>query len=296
MNSTTAMDLSNILSLDWKGKYFYVDLFPLMGSPYPMLLIFISYLIFVLFIGPMWMKNRPPYNLLEVLRLYNAFQVCACTFIVVRAHLVHHYSFFTFSKCVLSPKPVGPNDVLSVTQIAFHIDTYLFMHLRLLELIETIFFVLRKKFNQVSALHMYHHISTITLCWIFLKYRGGRMEIFIAVLNSYVHIIMYAYYFVSSFKRYRIITDKIKPFITIMQIVQLNFILVQCVAILLCEESFINYILVGNFVINIVLFTHFFVKAYMCKRKIRVPVDSNGNIEGFKKNAILNVHGIKSEC
>jgi hypothetical protein len=120
-----------------------------MSSPFPLILVFVVYLAFVLGIGPMWMKNRPPYNLLEVLRLYNAFQVCACTYIVLRSHIIHHYSFLTFSKCVQSPHPVGPNEVLSVPQVQFHIDTYLFMTLRLLELIETVFFVLRKKFNQV---------------------------------------------------------------------------------------------------------------------------------------------------
>jgi hypothetical protein len=251
------------LSLEWKGKFFYVDLFPLMGSPYPLLLIFIGYLLFVNKIGPMYMKNREPYNLSEVLRLYNIFQVFACTFIVVRAHFIHNYSFLTYSKCIKSPPGVNEDDRTSVDLITFHIDFYLFMILRLFELIETIFFVLRKKFNQVSILHMYHHISTITITWIFLKYRGGSMEMFIAVINSCVHIIMYTYYFLSSFKRYREQTNKIKPIITVIQILQLALILIQCVAILYCEKSDINYVLVANFVVNIILFSHFFARAYL---------------------------------
>jgi hypothetical protein len=120
-----------------------------MSSLYPLLCLFIGYLIFVLYVGPRWMHNRAPYNLNEVLRLYNVFQVCACTFIVARAHFLHHYSFLSFSQCVLSPPPVAVDDKLSVPQIEFHIDTFLFMQLRIFELIETCFFVLRKKFNQV---------------------------------------------------------------------------------------------------------------------------------------------------
>lgn len=44
---------------------------------------------------------------------------------------------------------------------------------RMGELLETIFFVLRKKQNQVSILHVYHHTSTILLLWTFLKYSSG---------------------------------------------------------------------------------------------------------------------------
>jgi hypothetical protein len=51
-----------------------------------------------------------------------------------------------------------------------------FLMLRLGELIETVFFVLRKKQSQVSALHIYHHISTATLLWLYFKYNAGEIE------------------------------------------------------------------------------------------------------------------------
>lgn len=266
----------NIWNFNWTGKYFYVDFFPMMSNPYPLILIFIIYLLFVLKLGPMYMKNRTPYDITDVLRLYNVFQVFCCTFIVASAFFYHGYSFSTFSKCIPSPSPVTPDDKVNLDLVKFHIDGYLFMLLRLFELIETIFFVLRKKFNQVSLLHMYHHISTITLVWLFLKYRGGKMEMFIPVINSFVHIIMYTYYFLSSFKRFSSKTAFIKPAITIIQIVQLVMILVQCIAITLCETSNLNYALVVNFVINIVLFSHFFVKTYLWKSK-KPPVQNNNN-------------------
>ena len=40
---------------------------PLMGSPFPTLLITLCYLIVVLF-GPSWMENRKPYGLLPMIR------------------------------------------------------------------------------------------------------------------------------------------------------------------------------------------------------------------------------------
>lgn len=113
----------------------------------------------------------------------------------------------------------------------------------------------------------------------------GHMEMFIAVINSYVHIMMYFYYFMSSFKRYRAITNRIKPMITIIQITQLTLILGQCVAIAFCEESNINYVLVGNFIVNIVLFSHFFIRTYLCKSKIR-SLEINNNAASAENGKI----------
>lgn len=42
-----------------------------------------------------------------------------------------------------------------------------------LEMLDTIFFVLRKKNNQVSFLHVYHHASMFPLWWIGVKWVAG---------------------------------------------------------------------------------------------------------------------------
>lgn len=51
--------------------------------------------------------------------------------------------------------------------------TYLTFLLKIIELSETIFFVLRKKESQVSKLHVYHHISTVIFVWIMVKFYAG---------------------------------------------------------------------------------------------------------------------------
>jgi hypothetical protein len=121
-----------------------------MSTPYPILLIFALYLLYVLKIGPSHMKNREPYNLNDLIRVYNILQVITCTYIVFCAHYYHGYSFFTFTKCTRAPEGIKEGQIASKEMIQFHIGFYLFMQLRLLELIETVFFVLRKKFNQVG--------------------------------------------------------------------------------------------------------------------------------------------------
>lgn len=45
--------------------------------------------------------------------------------------------------------------------------------LKIFELIETTFFILRKKDNQASFLHVYHHVISVTILWFAAKYTPG---------------------------------------------------------------------------------------------------------------------------
>lgn len=53
-----------------------IDRWFLMSSPGPVFSIVAVYLLFVLKIGPAFMKNRKPYQLKNIMIVYNAFQVC----------------------------------------------------------------------------------------------------------------------------------------------------------------------------------------------------------------------------
>jgi hypothetical protein len=67
------------------------------------------------------------------------------------------------------------------------------------ELLDTIFFVLRKKQNQASFLHIYHHTFVMVTSWLLIKYSRTDDLVFVGTLNSFVHIIMYGYYGLSVF-------------------------------------------------------------------------------------------------
>lgn len=58
--------------------------------------------------------------------------------------------------------------------------SYLYMIAKLLDLLDTIFFVLRKKDSQISFLHIYHHTVTFTFSWYYLKYLPGK-EFFLSI-------------------------------------------------------------------------------------------------------------------
>jgi hypothetical protein len=145
-----------------------------------------------------------------------------------------------------------------------------FIVLRLIEYIETIFFCLRKKFDQVSVLHVYHHISTAVILIVFLKHCGGMMETFFGTLNLVVHFIMYGYYFLSSFKYCKKLTNFIKPFLTIIQILQLSVILGHNIIAALPSCPTVHWVFnlsIFNITTLLSLFVNFYVKSFIKKKR-----------------------------
>lgn len=136
-----------------------------MGSPVTLLTIFAVYLWFVLKAGPAFMKNRPPLNVTLYVRLYNIFQVVACICFVTIFHQVNGFAFNYTWKCAVGAVKVPEEKLI--------LGVY-YLLLRLVEFLETVFFILRKKQEQVSALHIYHHISTAVIFWLFFKYNMGK--------------------------------------------------------------------------------------------------------------------------
>lgn len=75
---------------------------------------------------------------------------------------------------------------------------HLYFLAKMSELLDTIFFVLRKKDNQITFLHMYHHTVMPMISWGVTKYYPGGHCTLIGVINSFVHIIMYFYYMMAA--------------------------------------------------------------------------------------------------
>ena len=227
-----------------------------------MLSVFAIYLWIVLKAGPKFMENRKPFNLTQITRLYNIYQIAACLFFITEAYKCG-FSFREETwKCVHGPKYVGYLDELTM-KISYYQWWSIF--LRLSEFLETIFFIMRKKFNQVSILHVYHHISVPFFIWAFLMSSGGRMEAYIMVLNSTVHVIMYGYYFFSSFQKCQKYTNFAKPFITAIQILQLFIIFGHCIVGSLpgCHVTRLFIAQVINLGVLIFMFSKFYFENFL---------------------------------
>lgn len=97
------------------------------------------------------------------------------------------------------------------------------------------------------------------------------MAAYIALFNSTVHMIMYTYYFFSSFKSKGIqsVITRVKPLITIIQLVQFVIIIAHCTVAVLpnCNASYFFDIQIFNFIILFCLFGQFYIQTYFKKDK-----------------------------
>ncbi|XP_011860078.1 PREDICTED: elongation of very long chain fatty acids protein AAEL008004-like, partial [Vollenhovia emeryi] len=191
------------------------------SSPYPVLLITVGYLYFVLYAGPCYMKNRPPYKLRTFILIYNLFQILANLWLLKLHKDAGWFSRFTeFSIANCGNHYAGYLDAPKIFSTLWWV--YL---LKLSDYIETCVFVLRKKQNQVSSLHTFHHVSTVTFSWFCLKYFLDVRASYFSLLNCFVHVIMYIYYFISAWSpNLQRIISPFKPLLTKLQMASINTI------------------------------------------------------------------------
>merc|ERR1719461_1559067 len=86
-----------------------------------------------------------------------------------------------------------------------------------LDYLDTVFMILRRKDRQLTFLHVFHH-STVLNIWGMLLYasHGGSTAGFAAMVNSFVHVVMYSHYLITSFG----IRNPFKKYITMVQLTQ----------------------------------------------------------------------------
>lgn len=158
-----------------------------MSTPFPILAIIALYVYTVKVLGPRFMKHRPPYHLEPLIIVYNLLMVLA-------SGLFFHYGG------QLTYLPPGGRYSLLCQRIDYslsaesmrlpHLGWWL-MLLKMLEFADTLFFVLRKKFSHISALHVVHHSLVPWGFWIGLKFGAGGHNAFFPLINLAVHTIMY---------------------------------------------------------------------------------------------------------
>ncbi|KAF2878911.1 hypothetical protein ILUMI_27256 [Ignelater luminosus] len=250
-------------------EYIFVELadhrvnnWPLMSTPlYPTALI-ILYLYIVYKALPAYMAKRKAYNLKTVLAIYNMFQVIACVLLiygVATSGWITRYSL----GCELCD--------FSEDKMAVRMAGYVWwtMMLKIIELIETLFFTLRKKYNQVTVLHVYHHASTFAVAWLAVKFYPGGMLTLNIILNCFIHVLMYTYYFLSSLgPKMQKRLETLKPKLTAVQLIQLFVMFIHTLQILAptCKVPKIAAIIhLPNIIINITFFVDFYKQNYLKK-------------------------------
>uniref|UniRef100_A0A7S2Z4X1 Very-long-chain 3-oxoacyl-CoA synthase n=2 Tax=Eukaryota TaxID=2759 RepID=A0A7S2Z4X1_9CHLO len=69
---------------------------------------------------------------------------------------------------------------------------------KLYEYLDTVIMVLKRNMYQVTFLHCYHHVSVSFFWWMAYYIMPGGEGWLGAALNSFVHVVMYSYYFLAS--------------------------------------------------------------------------------------------------
>ncbi|XP_033609857.1 elongation of very long chain fatty acids protein 1-like [Cryptotermes secundus] len=168
-----------------------VDTWFLMGSPAPILCIVASYLYFVLKLGPKLMASRKPLNMKPFLLAYNFSIAVLSLYVAVMIAAGGLVSHLIVEGC--NPKQRSSEHTYKV-----HLCSWWYLMSKVVELTDTVVFVLRKKERQVSFLHVYHHASQVLFTWAYLKYLPGEQAILAGFINSAVHVVMYFYYMVAA--------------------------------------------------------------------------------------------------
>ncbi|XP_015430273.1 PREDICTED: elongation of very long chain fatty acids protein 7-like [Dufourea novaeangliae] len=243
--------------------------FFLIGSPWATVGILVFYLYFVHELGPNLMAKRKPFDLKRVMQLYNVIQIVLCSYLVYQAIILawlDEYNIYC--------EPVDYSWTPHAIRIARVV--WLYFIVKLLDLLDTVFFVLRKKQNQVSFLHVYHHAGMSFGTWAATKFLAGGHLTFLGSLNSFVHVVMYSYYLATSL---RISRPWWKKYITQLQLFQFFLIMLHFVVLVWVEDcgfpKWTAAVLIPQNLFMMVLFGDFYYKTYI--RKPRPKVSQNGN-------------------
>ena len=250
----------------WEQRDKRSDQYALLMNPTAVILISICYIIFVTWIGPTVMRNREPYSLKIPLLVYNICQVIINLYIVLEASDAgwgRHYSWIC--------QNVEAGNEEGSTAMRMVAITYVYFINKYIEFADTIFFVARKKNNQLTLLHVYHHAIMPIYAWIQMRWLPGGHEILVGVMNSFVHVVMYSYYLLSALgpKMQRYLWWK--KYLTVLQLVQFCLAIVHTLivatGIVQCGYPWLNC--AGTFVFIqapfLYLFLEFYRKSYSTK-------------------------------
>lgn len=140
------------------------------------------------------MRDRQPFCLRKTIQFYNI------SLVVINAfYFFHELIASNFGKELLNLEI--PSDDEVSPSITYQMNLYYFYVLtKIIDLSDTFFSALRKKRNQITFLHLYHHSLMVLLSWVAFWFRFNiKPNSLFILVNSLVHTIMYSYYTLAAF-------------------------------------------------------------------------------------------------
>ncbi|XP_064476196.1 very long chain fatty acid elongase AAEL008004-like [Ornithodoros turicata] len=165
---------------------------PLCGNFTFITAILVSYIYVIKIAGPRYMKDRKPYDHLKPLILvYNGSMVLLNTYFVYQ-FASRSYIGGTFNWICQGISYSEDRNSLEIVNLVWW-----YVMVRIADLLDTIFFVLRKKDSHVSFLHVVHHVLVVLSGWFGVSYGADGQSLLLVIVNSFVHVVMYFYYTLS---------------------------------------------------------------------------------------------------
>ncbi|KAJ1528112.1 hypothetical protein ONE63_008026 [Megalurothrips usitatus] len=230
----------------------------LVCSPLVPLSIIAGYLLLIWQLGR-YMAHREAWKIEPVIIVYNVLQVLACTYIFTMG--VHMFIKLRYNlACQPVDKEINEeNNTMARMVFAFYI-------IKIADLLDTVFFALRKKTSHVSFLHVYHHAGMVFVGYLACTFSLNGHFTLIGVINSFVHMVMYTYYLMTLLDPDRKPGITIKKSLTLLQLAQFCIVLVHSTLPLFqptCQvQKFWCALLIVQSIFMILLFSDFYIKAY----------------------------------
>lgn len=188
--------------------------------------------------------------------LYNLVQVIACGYMAYRALEVvinDNYELVCQEHNVNSERMAKVHWLFYMSKILDFMDTYMI--------------VLRRKWRQLSFLHVYHHFSVFLFQWLYNRAGYDGDIWFVIFANVSVHCVMYFYYFLKTIDVQ--VPIFFKKMITNLQLFQFTCMMIQAVYVYYNNCAYPKRLLVLYFFYIaslFFLFMNFFIVNYLSRK------------------------------
>ncbi|CAL1278020.1 unnamed protein product [Larinioides sclopetarius] len=220
----------------------------------------IGYILFATWIGPSIMETRKHFALRKVMMVYNFFEVGVNVFLL--QWIISTMLQYRYVHCMPHDDP----RYLSSYKKTLPLWWCILLN-KMFELLDTVFFVLRKKWNQLSGLHVMHHSVICILIWWGMRnpHKTGFYCLILLGNNIAVHSVMYTYYGLSGLGPHMAKYLWWKKYLTVLQMGQFvfNIAYVFIEFITGCEKAGTADIFILAFIaFLLVLFLNFYRRKY----------------------------------
>ena len=165
---------------------------------------------------------------------------------------------------------------------------YIYFLNKFVEFADTFFFIARKKFRNVNRLQLIHHAIMPIYTFMIMRWLPGGHETMVTMFNSFIHVIMYSYYFLAALGPHMQPYLWWKSHLTKLQMIQFIVIFVKSMVLVLgfseCgypwQFSALSALLM---VLFFYLFAEFYVREYS-KKKVQIKKENSGKEETINNN------------